>query len=222
MNQKVSDFPSNMEKCSLECVWKAMRVTQPFHAVPCMQAAALGCFKPARYSFHPWKLLSAVDGFHFTAQAGARRTSQSPCSLVTRPVTSRPFIHGREIKPHEFLMALMRNEQQRTKCLSIMHLQCRGSHFSSRWLRLPDLTLRFVGNVKHFGLKHAWAQRKADVLLRWTPAAPVRQEDIRMIGMTRAALIWIKSTHPATQLLASTSGVFEKNVEIGLRQQRMI
>lgn len=32
-----------------------------------------------------------------------------------------------------------------------------------------------------------------------------------MIGMTRAALIWIKSTHPVTQLLASTSGVFEKN-----------
>lgn len=95
--------------------------------------------------------------FHFTALAGARRTSHILCSLVTRPVTSRPFIHGREIKPHEFLMALMRNEQQRTKCLSIMHIQCRGSHFRSRWPRLPDLTLRFVGNVKHFGLKHAWA-----------------------------------------------------------------
>lgn len=165
--------------------------------------------KPACYSFHTWKLLPDVNDFHFTALAGARRTSL--CSLVTRPVTSRPFIHGREIKPHEFLMALLRNEQQRTKCLSIMHLQCRGSHFSSRWLRLPDLTLRFVGNVKHFGLKHAWAQRKADVLLCWTPAAPGRQENISMIGMTRAALNWIKSTHLVTQLLASTSCAFEKN-----------
>lgn len=48
-------------------------------------------------------------------------------------------------------------------------------------------------------------------MLCWTPLAPARQENINVIGMTRAALIWIKSTHLVTQLLASTSGVFEQN-----------
>lgn len=199
-----------MEKCPLECVWKAVWVKQ---TLPCYGQHA-GCC-PRMYSTcslqFPYMKVGTSGWISILQLWRVQDAKVSLCSLVTRPVTSRPFIHGREIKPHEFLMALMRNEQQCTKCLSIMHIQCRGSHFSSRWLRLPDLTLRFVGNVKHFGLKHAWAQRKADVLLCWTPHASVRQENISMIGLTRVALIWIKSTHLVTQLLASTSGVFEKN-----------
>ena len=39
------------------------------------------------------------------------------------------------------------------------------SHSSLRWAWLPDLTLHFVPNGRHFcGVKHAWASWKSDVL----------------------------------------------------------
>lgn len=94
---------------------------------------------------------------------------QNHCSLVTLPMTSQLSIHGWEIKSYKFIMLLGRNEQQCAKCLSIMHIQCRGSHSTSRWTRLPDLTLRFVHNVRHFRrVKHVWAQCKADGKLLYT------------------------------------------------------
>lgn len=114
---------------------------------------------------------------------------QNHCSLVTLLMTSQLSIHGWEIKSYKFIMLLERNEQQCAKCLSIMHIQCRGSHSTSRWTRLPDLTLHFVHNVRHFRrVKDVWAQCKVGrkllytkccINLMWPPFASKRSNNKR-------------------------------------------
>lgn len=175
------DYSSNTENYSLK-QWQIVKLILPSPWLPSLVDSLPSDVinLHSTHCFHTWKFLPGVIGFQFYRSGVRVRVG---VHLSHRPWHHSPSIHGWEIKPHEFLMALGWNEQQRTKCLSIMHMQCRGSHFSSRWMRLPDLTLRFVENVKHFGVKHAWAQRMADTLLHWTSDALILQKNINKVRM---------------------------------------
>lgn len=169
--------------------WDFHEKISPFIYVECIMSqtypsiamfgrpAALRSIKSPQNSFHTWKLSPGVIGLPFYSSGRCR-----PCVSVCLHLLQSLWHHGPPYMAEKsnsmnfsWRSGGMNNSPQSACQLCIY--SAGGSHFSSRWMGLPDLTLRFVGNVKHFEVKHAWVQRKADMLLHWTPDASIIQKE---------------------------------------------
>lgn len=170
---------------------------------------ALRSIKPPQNSFHTWKLSPGVIGLPFHS-SGRCKACMSESVFTCYKACDITALHTWPEKSNSMNFSWrsggMNNSPQSACQLCIY--SAGGSHFSSRWMGLPDLTLRFVGNVKHFGVKHAWVQRKADMLLHWTPDASIIQKNSNLIRMRGREVILIRCTSLVMQLLSHTPRVF--------------